>query len=265
MTAEPLYCEGAGGALVASPQTRGPWDPDMQHGGAPAALLADAVQALAPGMQIARMTFEFLGPVPIGEVAADAAIVRGGRRLQLAEATLTAGGRPALLARAMLLRRADPPLELPAAAGWDPSPDLPGRPEDGRPLAFPWETPSEEGFFLTANEMRHAAGSDFGRGARVWFRLRHPLRAGRPTPAVCRAFAAADFANGISFVLDHAEHVFINTDLSVHLVRDPVGEWVLMESVSRIDPQGVGQSSSTLYDVEGPIGFGHQSLYVEAR
>ena len=54
------------------------------HGGAPAALVAEAVQA--DGMFVARLTCDFLGPVPIGPLRVEARIVRPGRRLQLVEA-----------------------------------------------------------------------------------------------------------------------------------------------------------------------------------
>jgi hypothetical protein len=55
-----------GDPFVPSGHTRGPWDPGAQHGGAPAALLADAVDRLAQaaGMAVARLTFEFLGHRP---------------------------------------------------------------------------------------------------------------------------------------------------------------------------------------------------------
>lgn len=49
---------------------------------------------------------------------------------------------------------------------------------------------------------------------------------GEETTAAGRAIAAADFANGISHVLDFRTHLFVNTDLTVTLLRDPVGPWV---------------------------------------
>ena len=56
------------GWFEASELAQGPWDPGAQHGGAPAALLAGAIEALpaAEGLQPARLTYELLRPVPIG-------------------------------------------------------------------------------------------------------------------------------------------------------------------------------------------------------
>ena len=52
--------------------------------------------------------------------------------------------------------------------------------------------------------------------------------------------AAADFGNGVSRVLDFDRHLFVNTDLTVHLHREPVGEWVLLDARTVADPAGRG-------------------------
>ena len=46
--------------------TESPWDSEMQHGGPPAALLGHTLEfdAGGEGGIFARLTFEFLGPVP---------------------------------------------------------------------------------------------------------------------------------------------------------------------------------------------------------
>ena len=68
-----------GGRFVSTELTRGPWDPDTQHAGPPAALIGRALEQLpvtpsdtrpgAPGSErawfIGRITFEILRPVPI--------------------------------------------------------------------------------------------------------------------------------------------------------------------------------------------------------
>ena len=53
------------------------------------------------GGVFARLAFEFLGPVPVGELSVEAKTVRPGRRVSLREATLSDGaGRPVMLCRA---------------------------------------------------------------------------------------------------------------------------------------------------------------------
>ena len=48
-----------GADVVTSPDAAGPWDPNMQHGGAPASLVvwaAERIPAAVP-MQVARVTY----------------------------------------------------------------------------------------------------------------------------------------------------------------------------------------------------------------
>ena len=60
-------------------------------------------------------------------------------------------------------------------------------------------------------------------------------------------------------------YLFINTELTVHLFRLPVGEWLCLDAVSRIDPGGIGVAESVLWDEQGRIGRGNQSLLVAPR
>lgn len=257
-----------GDLYVASAHTRGPWDPDAQHGGAPAALLADYVARAEPGaeMQVARLTYEFLGPVPIGPLTAAAEVVRPGRRFQLVEGELCdAGGRAIVRVRAVRLRRGD--VALPA--GLDTGGPPPGEPPATAPRArFPRPPEGEDhrGFHRTAMDIRDAGGSAFGGGpALTWFRLALPLVAGESPSPIARVAAAADFGNGTSRVLDWDEHLYVNTDLSVHVHRDPAGEWVLLDAVTRVERQGTGLAWSVLHDERGPIGVAAQSLFVDRR
>jgi hypothetical protein len=255
-----------GDTLVPSIHARGPWDAGAMHGGAPTALLARAIEALATPvpMRCVRLAVEFPSAVPLAPVVASARLTRPGKRLALAEATLaTADGTQVLRATATLLRRGA--VELPAAALAisDDGAAIPG-PDQGRPAH--WTGGDETaGFHLTALELRFAAG-DWGRGPAVgWFRLTMPLVAGEEPTPLQRAVAVADFGNGLSRALDFGSHLFVNTDLTVHLHREPVGEWVALDARTDLDPAGVGQATSVLRDEHGRLGVAAQSLYVDAR
>ena len=96
-----LY-EPDGDALVATGLTRGPWNPDHQHAGPPAALLARAIErasGIAAG-QTARLSFDILGPIPIGRMEIETRVLRAGRRVEQIEATLAADGKTAMRATA---------------------------------------------------------------------------------------------------------------------------------------------------------------------
>ena len=253
-----------GEGYVPTAHAVGPWDPGQLHGGGPAALIARELQALAPEKQLARTSYEFLGPVPLAPLEVTARVLKPGKRFLLAEATLSAEGRPVLLARGVLLRRGAP-MELPANATWPDGLPCEG-PGESVPQQAPGRSTGAEGFHLTGMEIRYGGGTCFGGGRSLgWFRLRGPLVAGEEPDPAGRAIAAADFGNGVSHVVDFRTHLFVNTDLTVTLLRDPVGPWVLLDARTRIAPEGIGWASSTLHDERGPIGFAQQTLFVQAR
>lgn len=252
------------GRFVPSAHARGPWDAGSQHGGAPAALMARAVERLeAPGpMLLARLTVEYLGAVPLAPLEVEAEIVRPGKRLQLAEVTVSAEGREVCRARAVRLRREPVPVPADAVPGPRIAP-----PDDVTPETMPrFHHDEAEGFAATAMELRFVTGrfAETGPGT-AWFRLRRPLVDGEaPTPSQ-RVVAAADFGNGIGAELLFATHLFVNTDLTVHLAREPVGEWIGVEAVTEHGPEGTALASSVLHDMSGPLGRAAQSLYVASR
>jgi len=101
--------------------------------------------------------------------------------------------------------------------------------------------------------------------ATAWTRLRHPLVPGEQPSPLQRVLAVADSGNGISGELDVTSWHFINPELTVHLHREAVGEWVCLEAQTAISPGGVGLATSVLSDLNGPIGVGAQSLLVAQR
>jgi len=74
---------------------------------------------------------------------------------------------------------------------------------------------------------------------------------------------AADLGNGVSSPLSYGDWLFINPDLTVHVSRLPVGEWVGLEWRTLAEPQGIGISESRLWDEKGPIGRSLQSLLID--
>jgi Thioesterase-like superfamily len=155
---------------------------------------------------------------------------------------------------------------LPAAALAPEEPGaqpIPG-PDAGRCAS--WSGGGETaGFHLTAIELRFARG-DWGHGPALgWFRLRRPLVDGEEPTPLQRTVAFADFGNGLSRALDFRTHLFVNTDLTVHLHREPAGEWVALDARTDLDRTGVGQATSILRDEHGRLGVAAQSLFVAAR
>jgi acyl-coenzyme A thioesterase PaaI-like protein len=259
---EPIF-RREGDVFVPTGHARGPWDPGALHGGAPAALVAEAVRAAEPaeGMAVVRLTCEFLGPVPVAPLAVEARIVRAGRRQQLVEAEVAAGERTVVRARAVRLRRGDVDL---APEVLRPEPPPGGPPEDAVLDRHPFG--SGEAFHRTGMQLRFAGGTDFGPGPGLaWLRLARPLVGAETVAPVARVAAAADFTNGVSRVLDFERHLFVNTDLTIHLHREPEGEWILLDARTHLEPTGAGVAESRLYDARGRIGLAAQSLFVDRR
>src|SRR5882762_11976548 len=81
-----------GNRVVTSPNAAGPWDPGMQHGSAPAALVvwaAEAVPTPVP-MRIARVTIDLMRPVPVAPLTIESEVLREGRKIQLCAIKLLA-------------------------------------------------------------------------------------------------------------------------------------------------------------------------------
>ena len=255
-----------GGRFVSSELTRGPWDPGSQHAGPPTALIARELERLPVASSeqswfVGRLTFDILRPVPIAPLVVAAEVVRPGRSVELLAATLsTADGTPLIRASAWRLQTRE--LNLPAslAPGALAVPPL----ADGVEKEF-FDTGQAVGYH-TAMEYRFARGGFTELGpATVWMRMRGPLVEGeKPTP-LQRVLAAADSGNGVSATLDLARFIFINVDLTVHLHRLPVGEWVCLDAITVPQPTGVGLADSALHDADGPIGRALQTLLVRER
>ena len=248
------------GSVFATEFSRGPWDPNAQHGGAPAALLMRAFEAVDadPGLAIARVTYELLRPVPLGQLTISCSVLRPGRRVQLLEASLsTPDGVEVVRARALRVARAG------VSAGLEGDSVPPG-PQSGRPNDF--DSRGLVTFPGDAMELRFVSGRFYELGpSTAWFRLAVPLVAGEQPSGLQRLAAAADFPNGIATPLPWSEYVFINPDLTVYAEREPVGEWICLQAQMRVAADGAGLSEAVLYDERGRVGRSLQSLYVARR
>jgi hypothetical protein len=248
-----------GDRFVPTELTRGPWDPNAMHGGAPGALLARAVERFEPGNapHVARMTIDLLRPVPLAPVEIRTRMLRPGKKVQIVEATLLAAGSEVVRMTALRLREAD--LELP-----QPGDDDRLEPGPGEARAYEDEGPLDFGH---AVDMSLARGSWETRGpAAVWFRLSVPVVAGEATSPLSRVVAAADFGNGISAPLDWNQGwTFINPDLTVYLHRLPEGEWIGVDAVTWPEGSGVAVAEAALHDQRGRVGRSVQSLLLDRR
>jgi Thioesterase-like superfamily len=259
MTVDAVFVQD-GDRFTATDLAVGPWAPDALHGGAPAALLSHlfAQRTADLPVQVARITYEFVRPVPRGPLHAELQVVRPGRRVTLLDAVLRdEDDTEVVRARALAL--------LPSEIGPTPStpPPFPG-PAEGQ-IDDDWQ-PGRRMFATEGMEIRFVHGRFREPGdAIAWCRLRHPLIEGQPTGPLQRVAAASDFGNGIASVLNWDEHVFINPDLTLYVEREPRGAWVALQSQMRVTPGSIAVVDSILWDEWGRIGLATQSLLVGPR
>jgi hypothetical protein len=258
MSVQPVF-ETIDGRLVATELASGPWDPRAQHGGAPAALLVRAFERVpaAGRLRMARLTFEFLRPVPVGPVEVQAEVTRPGRRVQLLDGAMLADGVEVVRARALRILAADS-----GSANSEEIAPPPG-PEQSRAGELPGL--HRPRFATDALEIRFVAGSFGGGPATAWFRLARPLVGDEEPSTLQRLAAAGDFGAGLSGTLPRENYLFINADLTLYVEREPVGEWICLDSRTRIASGGVGIAESVLYDERGRVGRATQALLVAPR
>lgn len=256
-----LYTPDDASTFVASEWTRGPWDPGLQHGGPPAALMLRALEreaARAGDLQLARMTVEFLRGVPIDRCALAVETTRSGRKTLGLACTLAVAGRTCARAHGLFVRRADVAV---------PDELVPRTPEQD-PLAWPARVFSffdEPVGYHTAMEVRYDPGPSAPGSGAAWLRLRGRLVAGEdPSPAQ-RVAIAADAINGVGFALDFHRYTFINADLTIYLHREPVGPWVQLRATHRAGPAGLGLVDAELTDPRGPIGRALEAQVLDLR
>jgi Thioesterase-like superfamily len=258
----PAFYVRDGEQLLATELTRGPWSSKLQHGGPPAALLAGAIELAGPDADrflVARLTFEFLRPVPLGAFTVRSEVVRAGQKAQRIDAELVHEGEVVLRAHGLRIRRSQVPL---------PSPRCPRRSAPKGPAGLePWQFPffRDRVAYHTGVEVRISKGV-WGKGpTAAWMRLLAPLVDREPSTPLQALVTLADAGNGVCPVLDTREYTFINPDLTIHLDRPPCGEWFALDARSTVDPLGIGLAQSELHDRDGELGRALQCLIVEAK
>jgi Thioesterase-like superfamily len=233
--------------------TESPWDGDMQHGGPPAALLGHLLKL--DGLRLARISVDFLGPIPRRECRVEVSPIKPGRLTALNEARMVIDGRVAVTARAWHLAPGpQPPVvsELPQAAPLPAAQETQGFFEGwGYGRAFEWRA-------------TYGALDQFGE-THVWSRAKVPLIDGVEMDGQDRALVVADSANGLSAELPWDKWLSIPPTMTATLLRPATGEWVHLACRTLLSEDGLGLTEGDLFDLTGKIGQVAQPLVVRAR
>ena len=235
--------------------SRGPWDPDACHAGPPTALLARAIEPLAPGQRLVRITVELMRPIPMAGFRVQGEVRRPGRSVTFTEADIFDEDHIYARAFGMHIRTLDelivptPQVDAPVFA-------------DAVPGEFAITPVTDNRAFVASVEVRYDPSSGMGDGGptTMWMRTRVPILADEEPTPFQRNCPLADSGNGISYNNYLDETLFVNPDLQLSLHRDPVGDWFCSQSVSHWQPDGTGMSDSALFDTEGAVGRAVQNL-----
>lgn len=248
----PHFYRAEHGLYAPTGLARSPWDKSKQNGvglGGLAALLIEQVPAPVP-MTTARLTIDVLGAAPHAPIAARTRVVREGARQQLVDCELLVEDRPVARASALRARVAETPVYA--------EPQAYPAPEESPAVRF-----MDERAFGGTLETRLAKGRLGEPGAKaLWVRFGHEHVAGIPLSPLLRCTSLADFGGGLASMLTRAEWTSANLDISVHLTREPEGEWLLCDAATVSDGLGVARSDMILADRRGPFARAHQILFV---
>jgi hypothetical protein len=247
--------------FVSTDGTRSNWDPEIQHGSPPLALLTKAIEDLASGtgLRIGRLTLDILGAIPVTTVRVRAWVERPGSRISLMVAEMVTdrsdGSRRAVArVSAWLLAPSDT-----RDAATDRYPPL----VEGEATAVAHAWQGAPGYLETVSWRRQATPD--GASAEVWLSPLVPLVDSEPTTPLQRLAMVVDSANGIGAALDPERFVFMNTDTAVHLHRLPTGEDFGLRARGSIGPDGIGVTTAEIFDRQGFVGTCAQTLLVQRR
>lgn len=249
------------GLFMPTDHVGGAWNVAEQHVAPAIGLLAHAIEAdhaarRADRLQIARLSYDIWGTIPMEAVAIDVAVLRPGRTIELVEARLSHAGRPAIVLRAWLSQAYES-----AATVAMRFPSLPA------PDTMPSWQPSSlwAGGFIASVDVRRSR-QEPGR-AQCWVRSPLALIAGKPVSATARAMGLADIANGLTPLFSPEETAFPNLDLTAHVFRAPelLDGWFGLDISVACGPTGLGLTHSILHDARGPFGAMSQCLTVRHR
>lgn len=262
MPADALFLPDGDATFVPTSGAVGPWDARIVHGAAVVALLTGRLTPAEGTM--ARVTVDFLRPVPMGPLDLDLADLGGGTRAQRHRAVLTSDGQEVAAAEAVVVRALE--LELPDKALGHPTPFDPA-------AAPPLDEPHHAAAEIVGHESYDSESAVFvpmrvegDRRVHAWISLALPVVAGTDLLGTEVAAAAADYGqSAVSRQLPFGEWSFRNTEQTIHFSRPPVGRWVGLRSEALVQPVGTGFSSADLFDADGWVARASAAIVVERR
>ena len=243
MTNEPFFLK-SGDTFQPTRAGVGPWDANSLHGRVIIGLLGSEIERRhgSPDYMPARLTVDMYKLPDLSPVEVVTRIVKDGYRIKVIDAEFISGGVSAGRATCQLLRRTEnAPGTVWKREPWDAPPPMDCEQAAQSPMGGMWK-------------MRPISGTM--RGAeprRTWMAEVREVVGGEPLTPFVRVVVAADFASPFAHASDQGLG-YINTDVTVYLHREPVGEWIGFETLTHGATDGVAVGDCLLHDEQGFIG-----------
>jgi hypothetical protein len=241
--------------------TRSNWDPEIQHGSPPLALMTKHIEELAAGsgLRIGRLTLDILGAIPVAPVRVRAWVQRPGRRISMMAAEMVTSrpdspDRAVARVTAWLLAPSDT-----TDVVTDRYPPL----VEGEQVPVPHSWQGAKGYLEAVSWRRQRTAED--ESAVVWLSPLEHLVDDEEMTDLQRLALVVDCANGAGAALDPERFMFMNTDTDVHLHRLPAGNDFALRARGSIGPDGIGVTTAEIFDRQGFIGTVAQTLLVQRR
>ena len=194
-----------------------------------------------------------------------ATTVKGGRRTALIDAEireLPTGSETSRNGR--LMARATSQWLTPTILSGSPAADGQSLPPIPTERADPGANPDIDyprpGFNADAVDFRFVGGSTEEPGpGRTWARLDHALMAGEETSSLVRIATLADLGAAVGWDFSPTGGAYINTDVTLQLLRVPQGEWFFFDAATVGTAQGLAATHTAISDQHGQLGWVLQS------
>ena len=258
------FFDSEGHAFIPTAAAHGYWQKNTLSGSAAASLLGFVIERdfCAPDRVPVRLSIDMVRMPPAAPLSVETEVLHESGRLRLVEARLMAEGRLQTRALCQIVRQdtqptnpvwqspawpAPHPDTLPATRHWRW--DLRAVP-DGHPR-FSRQSPiggsADHGNTPVLGKLAPASARQ------AWVRVATQIVAGHPLSRFGMLVTTADFASPLTHSSEFGID-FVNTDLTIHLHRLPLGDWLGYELIGHSSKDGIGVGQAALHDLTGPLG-----------
>lgn len=241
------------GRFVPNEVAAGLWAPNTISGRMVGGLFGHALveEHGVPGYRLSRLNVDLFRSIPYAPLTVKTELVRAGGRIRVADARMEHDGKLISRATAVFLRPSqEPPGELWHGERVDvraPDPNVPHPDMPPNPRVLGWPMLDD------AQPLVSTGGTEkVARGGR-WVRDRHAMVAGTPLTPLIRALMVGDMTSPTVHRGTAGIH-FINTDFTLVLTREPVGEVFGLLTLDQHSNDGISCGLAHLYDSAGLLG-----------